>query len=288
MIKIFSNTQISLAWLLAIALILAGCETNMAPLPNKRTTDIDGYKLEYATAGEGKPVIVFLNGFGCEMDESWNSIYPKAGNFGTVFAYNRLGTGKSDNPDQPQSATVIVDTLRKLLQKNALNPPYILVGHSAGGLYANLFARQHPHEVAGVVLVDTPAPDRETMWQQQSNNLQYILDKAVWNVFDWFTPARLMPEWMPMFAESAQQIQDAGPFPNIPLIVITAGIDNAPFWAPGRTVRRKIHLDGQRLLASMSQQGKQIVAEKSSHFVMSTEPELVIRAIREVDDKKQR
>lgn len=275
----------SLAWLLAIALMLAGCETNMVPLPNKRTTVIDGYKLEYATAGEGKPVIVFLNGFGCEMDESWNSIYPEAKKFGTVFAYNRLGTGKSDNPDQPQSATVIVETLRKLLQKNALGPPYILVGHSAGGLYANLFARQHPHEVAGVVLVDSSHPDQEEMWLKRSNNMQYILDKVVGTIFDWFTAASLMFELKPFSADSMQQVRGAGSFPNIPLIVVSAG-KGVPFWAPGRDVLNQMHHENQLDLTSMSQQGKQIVAEKSSHFVMSTEPELVIRAIREVDDKR--
>lgn len=278
---------ISFAWLLMIALLLIGCETITAPLPDKHTTDIDGYRLEYATAGEGKPVIVFLNGFGCEMDESWNNIYPEAKKIGTVFAYNRLGTGGSDNPDQPQSATVIVETLRKLLQKNALSPPYILVGHSAGGLYANLFARQHPQEVAGVVLVDSSHPDQEEMWLNRSNKMQYMMDKVVGTIFDWFTAASLMFELKPFSADSMQQVRGAGLFPNIPLVVVSAG-KGVPFWVPGRDVLNQMHHENQLNLTSMSQQGKQIVAEKSSHFVMSTEPELVIWAIREVDNKKQR
>lgn len=265
---------------MVILLLLAGCASSAAPLPDKRSEIVEGHKLEYAMAGQGKPVVVFLNGFGCEM-ASWEKVYPEVGKFATVFAYNRLGTGESDSPDQPQTASVIVETLRALLKKKALSPPYILVGHSAGGLYANLFAREYPQDVAGVVLVDSPTPDREVMWRQRSNSMQFMMNKAVEAIYGLLTPSRLTSEWTLLFSESAQQIRDARQFPDIPLIVITAGIDEIPFWAPGRNVRIQIHQDGQRYLTAMSLQGKQVIAAKSGHFVMENEPGLVIQAIRD-------
>jgi pimeloyl-ACP methyl ester carboxylesterase len=75
-----------------------------------------------------------------------------------VFAYNRPGIGKSDKTDKPRDAEQIVEELRFYLKELKIRPPYVLVGHSSGGLYMQLYARKYPSEVAGLVLVDSTHP----------------------------------------------------------------------------------------------------------------------------------
>ncbi len=79
---------------------------------------------------------------------------------GTVIAVDRLGVGKSDRPTEPQTGEVIVATLRSLLAQAGVPPPYVLVGHSLGGLHVELFARRHPDEVAASCSSRRPARTR--------------------------------------------------------------------------------------------------------------------------------
>ena len=72
----------------------------------------------------------------------------------SLFAYDRPGVGRSEPTDRPRDGRQIVADLRELLQQQDLKPPYLLVGHSLGGLYMQLFARLYPDEVQGLVLVD--------------------------------------------------------------------------------------------------------------------------------------
>lgn len=76
----------------------------------------------------------------------------------SVFAYNRPGIGRSEATDRPRDGRQIVADLRELLQQQGLKPPYLLVGHSLGGLYMQLYARMYPVEVQGLVLVDSLYP----------------------------------------------------------------------------------------------------------------------------------
>ena len=101
---------------------------------------IDGRRSAFVKAGEGSPVIVFFSGAGMPID-SWFKVYPTAATMSTAIAYDRLGVDRSDRPTVPQTGDIIVATLRTLLQRAGLTPPYLLVGHSLGGLHAELFAR---------------------------------------------------------------------------------------------------------------------------------------------------
>jgi pimeloyl-ACP methyl ester carboxylesterase len=76
----------------------------------------------------------------------------------SVFAYNRPGIGRSEATDRPRDGRHIVADLRELLRQEGLKPPYLLVGHSLGGLYTQLFARMYPDEVQGLILVDALYP----------------------------------------------------------------------------------------------------------------------------------
>lgn len=123
------------------------------------TATLDGRTVEYVAKGQGTPTVVFENGLGGSLD-AWAEVLPAVAKETSTFAYNRPGIGASDPVSTPRNGTTIVEELRATLQAKGFKPPYILVGHSIGGLYVQLFSRLHPDEVAGMVLVDSTHPDQ--------------------------------------------------------------------------------------------------------------------------------
>jgi len=112
--------------------------------------------------------VVFENGSRAEL-EGWTGVIsaldsqssqpaPEPAKAWSLFAYDRPGVGRSEPTDRPRDGRQIVADLRELLQQQDLKPPYLLVGHSLGGLYMQLFARLYPGEVQGLVLVDALYP----------------------------------------------------------------------------------------------------------------------------------
>ena len=104
-----------------------------------------------------KPVIVFENG-SRETFDTWRKVITSIDTDASIFAYNRPGYGKSEATGQPRDGQTIVEELRATLRRQGMQAPYVLVGHSLGGLYMQLFARAYPHEVRGLVLVDSLYP----------------------------------------------------------------------------------------------------------------------------------
>ena len=115
--------------------------------------------LQYNISGNGKPNIVLING-GSGPIEGWMKILPEISESSSVFSYNRFGVTGSDKPKETQDGITIVNTLREALTIVGFEPPYLLVGHSLGGLYANLYARLYPNEVAGIVFLESSHPER--------------------------------------------------------------------------------------------------------------------------------
>jgi pimeloyl-ACP methyl ester carboxylesterase len=240
-------------------------------LPEKRKLQTRSGALEYVVSGAGRPAIVLLNGAGMTLD-GWRALYPAIEKAGTVFAWNRFGVKGSDAPRLRQTGAVVVASLRELLGYAGVQPPYVLVGHSLGGLYANLFARLHPPEVAAVLFLEATHPrDQEVLQQHETQ-----LTRALARVFS--LPQRLFAanvhaeiEWV---AETADEVAQAGPFPDVPVAVVTGGAI-PPRWlmSPAALRARREH---QRDLALLSPQGRQVIADKSGHFPQLTEPALVL------------
>lgn len=242
----------------------------MQMMPKLAKAEVGGKTLEYAVSGSGKPVIVLVNGAGGPI-EGWYKIYAKVEKMGTVFAYNRLGMGGSSKPIEPQTGILIVDTLYTLLNKVGLQPPYLLVGHSLGGLYVNLFARMYPHEVMGIVLLDATAPDDVRLLPQEQGALQQVAQNVLGLIFgkDIYGETRHTDE-------TVNQIEQAGAFPNVPLTVVTGGKPASTM--PQRV--REIRAANQKQLTALSPRGQQVMAAESGHFPQFTEPDVVIQAIR--------
>ncbi|OGV66784.1 MAG: hypothetical protein A2283_15190 [Lentisphaerae bacterium RIFOXYA12_FULL_48_11] len=238
---------------------------------------VNGQVVEYVMSGFGRPAIVLLNGAGGPL-VSWARIYPEIESLGTVFAYNRAGIGGSDRAAVPQTGEAIVSTLRCLLSEAKLQAPYILVGHSLGGLYANLFARLYPREVAGVVMLDATHPDDDNLILKSEGLVRRSLRKMLTALDARFGNNKFGE--VAFIAETVSQIGKAPSFPEIPLVVVTGG-KRPPYWLMSEEAF-KIRQAHQKALASLSPFGRQVIAEKSWHFPHISEPAVVISAIREV------
>ncbi len=130
-----------------------------APAPAPVIDTIGGRQVESLTIRHpaSKEVVVFEGGSRNTI-EKWGTVPEQLGQDATVFVYNRPGYGNSAVAATPRDGRTIVEELRAVLRHKGLRPPYVLVGHSLGGLYMQLFARAYPEEVKGLVLVDSLYP----------------------------------------------------------------------------------------------------------------------------------
>jgi pimeloyl-ACP methyl ester carboxylesterase len=138
---------------LLMASLVSGCAT----LPGTVTEQVEERHTEYVLVRNGPQVVVFENGLGAKLG-TWDKVFSEISKDTTALAYNRPGYGGSDASASPRDGEHVVEELRALLAAKGLRPPYVLVGHSAGGLYMQYFARRHPQEVAALVLVDATHP----------------------------------------------------------------------------------------------------------------------------------
>lgn len=111
------------------------------------------YYNDHTNRAENQPALVFENGWGADL-ENWEPIIEEIAQTQVVFAYDRTGVGDSEYNEKEPSLENTAGTLRQLLKKAGIPPPYILIGHSLGGVYARGFAGLYPEETAGVVFVD--------------------------------------------------------------------------------------------------------------------------------------
>jgi pimeloyl-ACP methyl ester carboxylesterase len=210
--------------------------------------------------GKTSPIIVFEAGLGNDIS-TWRLAASAVSRFARVVLYDRAGLGRSlpwEQPDAPITAEDVATSLHSLLMKADLPPPYILVGHSLGGLYVQMFARRYPWDVAGVVLLDSASSDAPSELKTRS---------------------RLEPGSAAYWEEagmamSNEEIRRAGPFPDVPLTVIAA-TDHGPFFGSWEPVLMKL----QRGLAALSKKSQLVIAEGSGHDIQIDRPALVVAAI---------
>jgi pimeloyl-ACP methyl ester carboxylesterase len=118
-----------------------------------RLIDVGGYRLRIEREGKGSPTVVMDAGL-CQVMKTWDRVVPEIAKFAQVVVYDRAGLGGSDLGPRPRTSQQNVNELHALLSNAGIPGPYVLVGHSVGGLNVRLFASQYPAEVAGVVLID--------------------------------------------------------------------------------------------------------------------------------------
>ncbi len=251
----------------------------MRGFPPTASIQIGQSSFDYLVAGANKPSVVLINGSGGPI-EGWHKLFGALSKSSTTFAYNRPGLGRSTKPTRPQTASAMVEDLHALLRTLQVPKPWVLVGHSFGGLVANLFARQHPSEVCGGVMLEATAPDDVSVLRQYETNLQ----KAVAWIANRLLPLDRYHETLHA-ADSVAELSAAPTFPPIPLTVITG---SKPAMARATNSKaRALRAQHQRSLVALSPLGKQIVATKSGHFPQFTEPDLVLSVIQALNAETQ-
>lgn len=220
-----------------------------------KCTEINGYSLYARIFGQASPVVIFDSGSG-DDSTSWNSVVPEVAKFARVVVYDRAGLGKSDSKpgNAPISSLDSVVALKQLLEKENIKPPYILVGHSRGGLNMQLFAAKFPKEVAGVVLVDSVSRNQNFHDPAPSPDSQYYREAIT-------------------FDDSRAQVKNAGQFPSVPLIVLTATNHHEPL------EKEALWRQWQNEITHLSPKGVQIYAYGSGHYIQKQQPQLVVDAI---------
>jgi pimeloyl-ACP methyl ester carboxylesterase len=204
--------------------------------------DVGGHRLYLNCTGSGGPTVVIEPGAGL-MSSDLALIAPIVAGNTRVCTYDRAGRGWSDSTDTPQDGARTAADLHTLLQRGNVPGPYVLAGHSFGGLYALTYAARYPEDVAGLVLVDSTAPASEPESDQYTRaDSADTMDRAsalvaaaarlgVGRLLG-VTPGHLrstMDEYIHA-GPSAQQAAALTNFTDKPLAVLTAGTGSQPGW----------------------------------------------------------
>jgi pimeloyl-ACP methyl ester carboxylesterase len=124
--------------------------------------------------GEGSPTVILEAGAG-HFSATWARVQPMVAQSTRVCAYDRAGYGWSESGPEPRDAEHIAAELHSLLDQAGIDPPYVLVGHSLGGIYARVYDVHYPGEVDGMALVDATHPDN---WMRQGESIQALQTAA--------------------------------------------------------------------------------------------------------------
>ena len=174
------NRRVRLVAAISAALVTASCQvateaanTTLAPSPGPQaaqstgvvdgTFDVGGHSLYLQCAGTGTPTVVYMHGAfddpGIVPHANGEGIQQRLAEDYRVCVYDRRNVGDSDTVDAPQSPDDALTDMRQLLAAADVEPPYVLLGASFGGLLAYLYANTYPDEVVGMVLLDSMFPD---------------------------------------------------------------------------------------------------------------------------------
>lgn len=164
------------------------------PRPTGNLIDIGGRKLHLVCQGKGSPTVILESGAG-EFSFDWALVQPKISRTTRVCAYDRAGYAWSDMSPGFEQFSFVAHDLHELLRKARIRPPYVLVGHAFGALYARNYQRRFPQEVAGLVLLD-PTPEEDTQVVMFGKTVS-LIDMADHDLKAWpvrpFAPSRTSP-----------------------------------------------------------------------------------------------
>jgi pimeloyl-ACP methyl ester carboxylesterase len=280
--------------------------------PPGNLIDVGGFKMHIDCVGEGSPTVI-LEALSGGFSSYWAWIQPEVAKQVRVCAYDRAGYGWSENDSQPESPQRTAQNLHTLLTNGGIEGPYIMVGHSKGGLYVREYAALYPQEVVGLVLLDSSHPDQfqihpdwladDTSMLKWMPLIKVLMRMGVGHVYFAFggevdfaeLPARQHDEiasawssvryWqsqedsMNASVDIFQKAHSLGQLGDLPLMVITRGTDLDNGWS-----------ELQNELAALSTNSKHITVDSSTHASLIFNPQhaqVVSQAILELVDAVQ-
>ncbi|WP_321477894.1 alpha/beta hydrolase [uncultured Paludibaculum sp.] len=273
----------------------------LVPPPGVRV-DVGGYRMHMLCMGVGGPTVVLDSGLG-DYSIHWRRVQGEIAGVTRTCSYDRAGLGWSDPSPRVRTSAVIAEELHTLLHRAGIRPPYILVGHSMGGLHVRMFQRLYPSETEGMTLIDSSHPDQDgrfppsitaaiANYQEHLRRMRLLMPFGIPRLFRWCGEGN--PELQPAlranacrtaaihetvaeseaFNSSANEVRAAGWLGELPLVVISEDpAKNAP---EGVGVFEAMQSD----LAGLSSHSARIVAIGSGHQIHWERPDLVVSAIR--------
>lgn len=269
--------------------------------PPGQLVDVGGYRLHLNCVGTGSPTVVVEAGLG-DSSASWSSwVQPEAAKTTRVCTYDRAGMGWSEAGPLPRSAEQFAQELHTLLHTGGVPGPYVLVGHSMGGLPVLVFVHEYAAEVAGVVLIESMSPSQTTStasatssptepqagrdWlltlparigvlrlASRSLNLAAGLSPEVADAYVAFSVTlRAAQATLDEGTGMSQSFAQAGAVTSlgaVPLIVLSRGLDQEQSWQTRQTE-----------LLHLSSDSEQLIAEKSRHNIQLEQPAAATGAI---------
>jgi pimeloyl-ACP methyl ester carboxylesterase len=268
---------------------LAAREARLYPPPGQMV-DVGGYRLHVNCMGTGSPTVVIDAGLG-DWSGSWGAVQGEVAKSTRVCTYDRAGMGWSEPGPLPRDARQIARELHTLLQNANLPGPYVMVAHSFGGLPVQVFTGDYPAEVAGVVLIESMFPSQTTYATQDGAfsfasllarfGIVRLLARPLGLSTDVpteqaaYDSLSVRPQSLRTFADemrgiptSLSQAGAVSSFGELPLIVLSRGLDPDPAW-----------LAGQDELTQLSSNSQHFTAEQSDHGIQLHQPEAAIAAI---------
>ena len=291
----------ALLWLVVVLLVLAAVgmvyqavateRAEGAHPPPGETVDVGDHELHIDCVGQGSPTVVLEAALG-NASAHWVRVQQEVSEVTRVCAYDRAGMGWSEGGPEPRDAARVTGELHALLEGAGVEGPYVMVGHSFGGLYARAYAARYPDETAGVVLVDSSHPDQfERLPDGPENYAQAMRMFAVAPLFARLGVIRLF-DLLPVPAElpapqrsqveafnpatkqvsttadefratpqTTAQVRDAGSLGDKPLAVVSAG-KQPQAW-----------LQLQEELATLSPNSTHRVVEGATHVSLLYDPD---------------
>jgi pimeloyl-ACP methyl ester carboxylesterase len=234
----------------------------------------------YECSGHGSPTVVLEAGLASDHN-AWSAVAPALAHTARTCSYDRAGLGFSAPDGANRTGRDQVEDLHELLAAAGEEPPYVVVGHSYGGLLAREFAATYRREVAGVVLIDSSHPEMVQRFLDALGPPRQGESPIRRKLRAFLRQEPRNTEGLDLQASLAEA-QRAGPIGHKPLVVITAGLENDPSLPP--TLKRLLDrtwLSLQSDLAQLSPNSIHVIAVHSRHDVIAFtgQPDLVTEAI---------
>ena len=257
------------------------------------------HRLHLYCSGQGEPAVVMDAGLGgTSLD--WVRVQPELAKYTRVCSYDRAGYGWSEPGPRPRSSGRIAEELHTLLRIAAVPEPYVLVGHSFGGYNVRLFASNYPEETAGLVLVDAAHENQVRRFREEGgihivprgefvvlsspdipDNMPYAVRPLARSLINSSEAYRTIHDELMSFRRSAAQVRNAGPLPDVPLVVISRGQRVWPH-TPKGDLLEQLWAELQDDLAERQVHVPHLFAQNSGHYVQLDEPGVVVNAVRSV------
>ncbi len=240
-----------------------------------KLVSVGEHRLRIECRGTGSPTVVLDAGL-AQPRQTWDTLeLREIEKFTRVCTYDRAGLGESEKPkEEKRTSELIVRELQTLLKESGENKPFLLVGHSFGGMNARLYASLFPEEVAGLVLIDSIhedqcEPNPALALDEQEKYIAQLRDASSEHVD---------------ILESCREIRRAPPLSPVPLVVLSS--DNNLLSQD--KYEQEMHDKIQKSLAQMVPDSKLLVVEDSGHFIQRDKPDVVINNIRDVYERTKK